>query len=62
MVGTADSMRGGTADPLVFARSYYDLVSATGFDYRAHWDQHGAELQPQLVAARATSTDRASAY
>lgn len=62
MVRTADIMRGGTADLLVFARSYYDLVSPTGFDYRAPWDPQGAELQPRSLAAPATWTDWASAH
>ncbi len=62
MVDNAAIMRGGTTEVLAFAQSYYDLASTVNFDYQALWDQHGAELQPQLIAARTAWTDRASAH
>lgn len=62
MVDNANVMRGGTTEVLAFAQSYYDLAATVNFDYQALWDQHGAELQPQLIAARAAWTERASAH
>lgn len=62
MVANADQMRAGTVDLLAFAQFYYDLASTVGFDYQALWDQHGAEIQPELAAARVTWTERASAH
>ncbi len=62
MVQNADLMRTGTSDLLAFAQSYYDLASSVGFDYQALWDQHGAEIQPRLAAARLVWSEQAHGH
>jgi hypothetical protein len=62
MVGNGDQMAAGVTELLDFAQGYYDLAESVDFDYQALWDQHGAEIQPQLEAARVAWSEEAHGH
>jgi hypothetical protein len=61
MITNTTDMREGTTEVLAFATWYYDLAKGLDFDYQAIWDQHGAEIVPQLEAARESWINKAHA-
>lgn len=52
LVDHVDRIVAGNAEVLAFAQQYYDLAASYDFDYQALWNEHRAELVPQIEQAR----------